>query len=550
MTLERRRFLTYLGLGTVSLLDNPLRAEEAKRERAAFPSPRKKGPPPKFFKPIAPSKDDRLILPDGFKFDVVASWGDSLGCKSPEGKDERFGFNNDFTCYFPIDALKGGGSNDEGVLWVNHEYPHGIFLSDYVGTGPKTAAQIQAERLAVGGSLVHVRKEAGKWRMVPGSKFNRRFTADYPKIELTGPTKELVPFGIGTLGNCAGGRTPWLTALSCEENYPDFNSTNEAEYGFRWGDVKELTIDENQYGWVVEIDPFGELPPLKHSSLGRFKHENAAVAVGATGRVVVYMGDDEVDQHLYKFVSSEKHDPKAPRADRRKLLASGTLYAADFAKGVWIPLDLERNPLLKKEGFASQAQVLLETRKAARVSRATPLDRCEDCELHPLDGSLYVSLTNNTKHGNLFGQIVRLVEDGDDPESETFRYEIFLAGGPATGLACPDNLAFDRQGNLWVVCDVTSNKLNEGAYKPFGNNGMFVVPTRGESAGDAYQFASGPVQCELTGPWFTEDQKTLFLSVQHPGEETRDAKHPTSHWPDGGDGVPRPSVVAITGFEW
>jgi secreted PhoX family phosphatase len=543
MSLPRRQFLTYLGLGTLSLLHNPLHAEPA-----VFPSPRKKGMPPQFFKPIQPSSEDRLILPDGVRQQVVISWGDDLGSKCPKGNPEKFGFNNDFTCFFPIDSLTGGSSCEEGLLWVNHEYPHGIFLSDYIGTGPKTAAQIQQERLAVGGSIVHLKKDGGNWKVVTGSKYHRRLTANYPKIELTGPTREMVPFGIGTLANCSGGQTPWMTVLTCEENYPDFNNINEEEYGHRWGDVKEEMIDENQYGWIVEIDPFGALPPLKHSSLGRFKHENAAVTVGSKGHLVVYMGDDEVDQHLYKFVSAEKFDPKASRAEQRKVLSAGTLYVAEFGKGVWIPLDLETNPLLKKAGFTSQAEVLFETRKAAKASKATPLDRCEDCELHPLDRSLYVSLTNNSKHGNLYGQIVRLVENNDDPESEGFRYEIFSAGGPTTGLACPDNLAFDKEGNLWVVCDMSSDKMNKGAYKPFGNNGLFVVPTRGDSLGEAFQFASGPNEAELTGPWFTPDQKTLFLSVQHPGEMSKSLKQLTSHWPDGGDSIPKPSVVAISGF--
>jgi uncharacterized protein len=315
---------------------------------------------------------------------------------------------------------------------------------------------------------------------------------------------------------------------------------------------------------VLEVDPFGELPPVKHTALGRFKHENAAVTASAGGRLVVYMGDDEADQHLYKFVSEGKVRGGASRAEQRKLLEAGTLYAADLMKGVWVPLvwDDKAKAVIhassaygaakkKDDAFqiTSQAELLLHTRVAALALGATPLDRCEDCEVHPADGTLYVAMTNNTRHGNLHGHIVRLREKGDDPAATQFEYEVFLAGGPQTGLACPDNLAFDRRGNLWVVCDISSDKLGKGAYKPFGNNGLFVVPTSGESAGDAFQFASGPVECELTGPCFSPDGSTLFLSVQHPGEMSLTADAPTSRWPDG-KGVPKPAVVAVTGFKW
>jgi secreted PhoX family phosphatase len=306
------------------------------------------------------------------------------------------------------------------------------------------------------------------------------------------------------------------------------------------------------------------LPPKKHSALGRFKHENAAVTQSPAGKIVVYMGDDEVDQHLYKFVSQEALKPNATRAEQSKLLETGTLYAANLQKNQWIPLVwnaanravIEKSPIYaearKKDPsvqIRNQAELLIHTRLAARILGATPLDRCEDCEVHPKDGSIYVAMTNNSKHGNHYGHIVRIVEDGNDAESTKFQYEIFLAGGPQSGLACPDNLAFDPAGNLWVVCDMSSEKINTGAYRPFGNNGLYVVPTEGPSAGEAFQFASGPNDAELTGPWFSDDGTTLFLSVQHPGEMSVSLDKLTSHWPDGGNAIPKPTVVAIHGFK-
>jgi secreted PhoX family phosphatase len=514
---------------------------------------------PSFFDRIPPSAEDRLILPKGYDWVAVASWDDPMGSVGPHGP-ERFGFNNDFLCYFPIDTLSGGKNSKEGLLWANHEYPSPLFVSGYKrGSGlTKTADQVRAEQLCVGGSVVHVRRgRQGQWEHVANSPHNFRLTALYPQIPLSGPVAGIVPEGRGTLGNCSGGRTPWATVLSCEENYPDYNSLHD-KYGHRWTDVE--AIDENQYGWVVEVNPFRKLPPRKLSALGRFKHENAALQIRSDDkRVVVYMGDDEADQHLYKFVSAGPYDPAATREASRELLTQGTLYAADFLAGKWLPLDLARSPKLKDAGFHTQADVLLDTRKAAKALGATPLDRCEDCEIHPLDGTLYVAMTNNSSHGNYHGQIVRLIEDGGAAGNESFAYEIYLAGGLESGLTCPDNLAFDHLGNLWVVCDISTDrlymesddKLKHGAYARFRNNGLHVVPTRGASAGEAFQFASAPVQAELTGPWFTEDRSTLFLSVQHPGEESKSLTELTSNWPSGKPGVqPRPAVVAITGFPW
>ena len=236
------------------------------------------------------------------------------------------------------------------------------------------------------------------------------------------------------------------------------------------------------------------------------------------------------------------------------LLTDGMLYVANFAQGVWIALDYENNTIFKDNGFRSQADVLVRTAEAAKTpdeeggdAIGTPLDRCEDIEVDPEDGRVYAALTNNAKHGNFYGQIIRITEADDDAGATEFRYEVFAAGGPNTGFASPDNLTFDNGNNLWVITDISSSRLNSGIYETFKNNGAFVMPTvSGDFRGDAYQFASAPVESELTGPYFTPDSQTLFLAIQLPGEETEDVNEPTSTWPEGD--VPRPAVVAITDF--
>lgn len=422
MSITRRSFLTYLGYGSLATLGNPLTQNKGR----AFAAANEAGAARPFFQPISHNKEDRLILAEGFRHNVVAAWNDDLGIKGAFGS--KFGFNCDFNAFFPLDGLQGGTNSNEGLLWTNHEYPDPLFVSRFVaapGTN-KRREQIIAEKECVGGSLIRVRRNAqtGDWQRVPDAKYTRRFSALGPQIEITGPASRVVPVAKGTLANCSGGRMPWLTVLSCEENFPDYNTT------YRWADVAGEAIDERQYGWVVEVDPYGELPPRKHSALGRFSHENVAWRLGDNKKLVLYMGDDASDQHLYKFVSAEPYRETASRAEKRRLLDEGTLYVAEFGKGQWLPLDFERNKALRDAGFKDQADVLIRCREAAKAIGATPLDRPEDCEVHPLDGTVYVALTNNLKHGNYYGQIIRLIEDNGNAEGESFHYEIFLAGGP------------------------------------------------------------------------------------------------------------------------
>jgi uncharacterized protein len=219
-------------------------------------------------------------------------------------------------------------------------------------------------------------------------------------------------------------------------------------------------------------------------------------------------------------------------------------------------MDFENNPIFRENGYRGQADVLVRTVDAARLEDpetelpvGTPMDRCEDIEVHPGTGQVYCAPTNNANHGNFYGQVIRMTEKDDDPEAGGFSYEVFAAGGPQSGFASPDNLLFDNRDNLWVVTDISSSSIGSGIHTNFKNNGAFIIPgdlEGGASGGDILQFASVPVQAELTGPAFTSDGKTLFLAVQHPGEESESPDEPTSTWPNGDE--PKSSVVAITGF--
>ncbi len=480
------------------------------------------------FQPIKPSYKDTVTLAKGFTYQVLISYGDTI---NPNG--DTFGFNNDHIEYFPIDGLKGGRNPREGYLYVNHEY-----YGKAAATG-KTLEIIEKEKYAVGGSILKVKKGASGWKVQTNDPHNRRITAKSP-IRVEGPAKTLLGDQvIGTMANCSGGQTPWGTVLSGEEslNYGDRNGWP----GF----------NPKHCGWMVEIDPYKPNSiPVKQTALGRMRHENAAIAIAKDGRIVVYMGEDSNFGGFYKFISKGKYI-KDNRENNLKLLSAGQLYGArvsdetgEKGTGKWIPIDINdpvSGPKLRKAGYKNQAEVLIDTYKLNKILGISGLDRPEDCEVHPKDGSIYLSLTGNYKRSppNFYGAIWRFIEGNNDPLSLTFKYETFAKGGEKGGFANPDNLAFDKAGNLWMVTDMSSFKLNRMAWKLFKNNGMFMFKTTGSEKGVGKQFASGPNGSELSGLWFSPDETTLFVSVMHPGE-----KGNTSTWPPEKNG-PKPSVIAI-----
>ena len=485
-------------------------------------------------KPLQPSLEDELLLTEGFNYEVLIKWGDIINSSGA-----KFGFNNDYIAFIPFEY-----NPLEGLLWVNHEYPDPVFLSQYKRGTAKTKEQVINELNSVGGSILHIKKgTAGKWQVLQDDQYNRRITGLTPIPIISDRIIENSAIATGTFGNCAGGVTPWGTILTCEENtegyYGEVGYTSSGERippkGFSYyGYNQYFNYPPEHYGWVVEVNTYtGEAKKL--TSMGRFAHECATVRLAANGTPVVYTGDDAENEHLYKFIS-----------DKKDSLEKGKLYVADFQNKKWQSLMIEEQPVLQKY-FKDQTEILIRTREAAKLVGATPLDRPEDIEIDPLTGAIIVSATNNYTTGNFYGSLLRLMETNNDPLSMTFEPDKFLSGGPETGFACPDNLAFDKNGNLWLTTDISGLKINTEQYKAFKNNGLFYIPMSGENAGIPIQIASAPVQAELTGPYFAPDNESMFLSVQHPGELTLDIEHPTSNWPDGGNAMPKPSVVVITG---
>ncbi len=477
------------------------------------------------------SRQDQLILMQGLNYHVVQKWGDKINKKG-----DVFGFNNDFTSYLPFD-----NKTDEGLLWVNHE----SVIPQFVHNKPtekltRSAAEVKAEQYLVGGSILHIKKYDNQWVLQKDSQYNRR---------IHGRTK--IPFSqgvkiqgsrtaLGTIANCAGGQTPWKTFLTSEENYDGFYGEAFIINGkrkvmtfnkFNWW--KPFPLPPEHYGWVVEIDPMTGRAE-KQILLGRAPHEGATVVTTKNNKAVVYMGEDREFGYLYKFVSNGMH------------FKSGTLYAADTQKGRWIPLDIEKSPELKKH-FKTQLQVLTYAHQSAEILGATPQDRPEDIEVHKETGDVFIALTKNQKRGNLYGSLLKISESNDHDSTE-FTASTWISGGLESGIACPDNLCFDRSGNLWVTNDISEKDIGTKDYEMFGNNGLFYIPMQGNQAGKPILVATAPTDAELTGPWFTPDYKTLFLSVQHPGANQRfHMQKATSSWPDGPGHLPKSAVVAIQG---
>jgi secreted PhoX family phosphatase len=467
---------------------------------------------------LTASLEDKLLTSQGLDYKILIKWGESIN------PSEKFGFNNDFLAFHEL-------SKDRGILWVNHEYVNPVFI----GGNERSKKNVDLERLEVGGSLLEVKKQNGEWKVVKDSKYNRRISANTPIPFAAGAKVQGKDVAIGTMGNCAGGKTPWGTILTCEENYDMFwgdrlRNGKIKESWLKW--EKYYNHPPEHYGWVVEVNPLtGEAK--KHTSLGRCAHECAAVTRAKNGKIVAYTGDDANDEHFYKFIS-----------DSTDSLERGKLYVASLEQGKWLSLDLNEQPILRSK-FKDQLEVLTFAREAAKLVGATPLARPEDIEFDPLTGHVFVALTNNKPKNDYMGSILKIMEAGNDPGALSFKHETFLTGGSKNGFACPDNMVFDQAGNLWFTTDMAGSEMGKGRYEEFGNNGLYVFLRSGKRAGEVIRVASAPRGAEFTGPCFSPDYETLFLSVQHPGEETEKADKPQSQWPDGG--TPRPAVVTLQG---
>lgn len=558
------------------------------------------------FEAIPAYTDGTVHVPEGYSWNVLVRWGDPLfpdaiGAFDPvagvglEQSDRVFGENTDGMHLFEIDGRQ--------ILVVNSEYTNNPTNLVHAADGiPLSGSDVQILQNLQGVNIVEIAEGASGWEVVVDSPYNRRITHSSP-MRIDGPAAghplmqtEADPTGtrsLGTFNNCGSGRTPWGTYLTCEENFNGyFGATGDMpegdliEAGYQrygidpegWGyeyhihdprfDVSLNPHEPHRAGYVVEIDPADpEAVPVKHSALGRFKHENAEVTLAAGGRVVVYMGDDERGEFIYKWLS---RDAYAEGGDTSTLLTEGQLYVAVFdddLTGRWVALTPDATGM-------SAAEIAIFTRTAASAVGATTMDRPEWIAVNPVAAEAYCCLTNNTQRGvstddrdtaenaggdpmilngpnprevNEFGQIVRWRPEGDDHAAEAFTWDLYvMAGnplvhddGPYAGspnldqgslFNSPDGMAIDTRGLIWIQTD--GDDSNEGEFEGMGNNQMLAGdPVTGEIR----RFLTGPNGCEVTGLTWSSDRRTMFVGIQHPA----------APFPDGEGLLPRSSVIAV-----
>lgn len=567
--------------------------------------------------------DAKHHVAEGYDADILLRWGDAVLPGAPEfdpakqtaeAQSKQFGYNNDYVGFIPLD-----GADYHGLLVVNHEYtnPHLMFpglvqvVDGKIKQGALSKEQVDVEMAAHGGTIVEIRKVDGKWQVVTDGKYNRRITSNTP-MQVTGPAaghdrlKTSADASgtkvFGTLNNCAGGVTPWGTYIMAEENFHGYfqgklpeghaEAANYKRYGvpegsYEWGnfydrfDLSKEPNEPNRFGWIVEVDVMDPTStPKKRTALGRTKHEGAESIVAKNGKVVFYLGDDERFDYVYKFVTDGTFNPN-DRAANRDLLDKGTLYVAKFNEDgtmQWLPMVHGQGALTAENGFKSQADVLIETRRAGDLLGATKMDRPEDVQPNAVNGKVYVMLTNNTKRkadqvnaanpraDNAFGHIIEISENDGDFTATSGKWEVLLkCGDPSVAavgatfstettkngwFGMPDNCAVDSAGRLWVATDGNNNKATGRT------DGLWAVDTEGEARATSKLFFRVPVGAELCGPLFTPDDETAFVAVQHPGDGGEDwsghgrpsyYEDLSTRWPDFKNDMPvRPSVLAIT----
>ncbi|HAC65478.1 MAG TPA: phosphatase [Cyanothece sp. UBA12306] len=511
MNIKRREFLAFLGIGFATTACNSMWKTNLSAKTSSVVNgnlPFSNFIPIKYPIPLEINQlniqqqkkeyqsykvEDDLVLPKGFEYQVIASWGDKVG-------NSRFGYNNDYVALIET-------APNQGYLVVNFEYVSPTpWLQGYdsvIGKDFHTdvitileKAEKKQESLNIFGlennqpikvkfqqffgeilidqgiGIISVRRnQQGKWERTY-SKEDRRITGisgwqDGHYLSVTGPAQAIFNKDkglgyidnlkdkiIGTFANCAGGKSPWGTVFSAEENFQNYVPEAVMADGTSFfpeslpvsnltGQGNPFGLAGNKYGWMVEVDPTNPNDyGTKHTWLGRFRHEAVAIRAEGNQPAVFYSGCDRTGGHLYKFVTQEKVVNPQDKGNSA-LLKDGMLYVAKMepdGTGKWLPLqaDTPINPtsLNKLAGglllipnrdrqqggmirvdkqedldkFSQQydklgdlyigntpeeiqGAILIDAHYASNVIGGTSTARPEDVALHPMDQSLVIAFT-------------------------------------------------------------------------------------------------------------------------------------------------------------
>lgn len=552
-----------------------------------------------------------VLAPWGTPLNSTAGAWQADGSNTATDQANSVGMHHDGMHFFPLNADETDGLlciNHE-YLDQSMLHPDGTVY----GSTRADADDVRKEINAHGVSVVRIQLTGDTWSVVENDSYNRRFTGATPMDISGPVTDDrsvlITPYSTdgttvrGTLNNCGNGYTPWGTYLSCEENWPayfkkasGYQSAADSRLGlytsrnrYYWdrlaGDSSEVDgefsrfdtdpissdaatdyrNEANGHGYIVEIDPYDSSSrAVKRTALGRIRHEGCVFGKLTEGEpVVFYTGHDGRFEYMYKFVSDAMWDPAdASPSDRlatgAKYMDSGTLYVMRFnsdGTGEWIPLVLSTSTTgvagasVLGDIYSTLGEMILNTPGAADAVGATPMDRPEWCAVDRITGSVYLTLTNNTKRDgsagtnpanprlvNTYGHIIRW-DEGESAES--FTWDIFVFGAPSddvdsasynlSGLtemnqfASPDGLLIDSRGIMWIQTDNGADAVEQ-----YTNDQMLaVIPSKLRVDGEQQvisadnqdalrRFFVGPNGCEVTGLATAGDNTSFFANIQHP----------------------------------
>ncbi|WP_431284637.1 PhoX family protein [Humitalea sp. 24SJ18S-53] len=451
-------------------------------------------------------KQDDTLAP-GVTREVLVRWGDRVtydappfdpNAPTPESAGSQFGWDGRICGVIPSPPAADG--IPRAVLAVAHPTVDPALAWPGGAARPAVAAQMQ------GATLLNLQRQGARWIIVDGGFQSRRLTAD-TLCRITGPavprTGGSIQGLVGITGGCA---TPWGSLLLTEGDPTDWLT--------RLRGLDGRFAEANRFGWVAELDPQDPASvPVKRTALGRFNHGDAAAALSADGRAVVFMTDRRAGGGLFRFVSAGPAGPDA--------LDEGTLSVATASGGGIAWADLP-----------SGADAVLNAAQSAVATNAAAFDAPSGLAIR---GTRLVVACRGS--GGSAGEVIEVTSGGDWAGRDMARRRLVAGAWPAPTppparnappppppgpplLAAPDVVGFGPRGSLWVGTDRRGTGEQPDALFGIGPDGaaraVYAVP-RGASVGGVAVSAEGA---------------TLLTIARTPGNEPGATwANPTTRWP-------------------